>query len=279
MSIADDSLRVLLTGFGPCPFSTDQSWQAAKAFHNTTLTCPIPHEPIDLASSSPTSPLDRPIHITSLHMPVSYQAVLDTVPGIYAQPPRIPHPDPKDNLEFVPPPADRQYDFIFHLGVAGRGPLRVERQAHRSGYQMKDADGKHAALSTSKDFRRHMPPEGIKAIVDEFPVEPPGTENLGPPQRGFGDGYDGPEEMMTHIDATSLVQDLVKAVMQDASTSMDAGHHLGDYIYYCSLAESRRNTKPYEKRVTQVLLLHCPPEGSPLSLEQTCSGIKYTIMW
>jgi pyrrolidone-carboxylate peptidase len=279
-AVPEDALRVLLTGFGPySTYSDDYSWRIVKTFHDTLLPCPEPHGPVVHDHASP--PINsRPIHITSLYVPVSYQAVLDVVPGLHAHPPVIPPPRPEDNMIFVPPPTDRQYDFILHVGVAGRGPLRIERQAHRSGYQMKDNDGNYASLTSTKDFRRHGPPEGIKLIQDY--THDVGIDSIGPPQRGFGDGYDGPEEMMTQIDATTLVQDLkISGIedMQDVYTSMDAGHHLADYIYYCSLAESRRRTKPYEKRATQVLFIHSPPANQPLSAEQTCLGIRYTIMW
>lgn len=61
---------------------------------------------------------------------------------------------------------------------------------------------------------------------------------------------------------------------------MDAGHYLADYMYYCSLAESRRNVKPYEKkRSTQVLFMHCPPVGQPLSTEDVTEAIKRITVW
>jgi hypothetical protein len=61
---------------------------------------------------------------------------------------------------------------------------------------------------------------------------------------------------------------------------MDAGHYICDFIYYCSLAEVRRSTKPYEKRRhTQVLFLHCPPVGKPLSSEEVTDAIKRIVVW
>ena len=61
---------------------------------------------------------------------------------------------------------------------------------------------------------------------------------------------------------------------------MDAGHYLADSMYYWSLAESRRNVKPYEKkRSTQVLFMHCPPVGQPLSTEDVTEAIKRITVW
>ena len=61
---------------------------------------------------------------------------------------------------------------------------------------------------------------------------------------------------------------------------MDAGHYLCDFIYYCSLAEAKRTSKPYEKRRnTQVLFLHCPPVDQPLSTEEVIDAIKRIIVW
>lgn len=61
---------------------------------------------------------------------------------------------------------------------------------------------------------------------------------------------------------------------------MDAGHYLSDFVYYCSLAEARRNAKPYEKhRNTQVLCVHCPPVNLPLSTEEVTDAIRRIVNW
>jgi hypothetical protein len=62
---------------------------------------------------------------------------------------------------------------------------------------------------------------------------------------------------------------------------MDAGHYIGDFIYYCSLAEVARTIKPYEekRRTPQVLFLHCPPTGQPLSTEDVTNAIKKIVIW
>ncbi len=62
---------------------------------------------------------------------------------------------------------------------------------------------------------------------------------------------------------------------------MDAGHYLCDFIYYCSLAEVMRSVKPYEEKrwIPQVLFLHCPPVGQPLTTEDVTNAIKKIIGW
>ena len=61
---------------------------------------------------------------------------------------------------------------------------------------------------------------------------------------------------------------------------MDAGHYLCDFTYYCSLAEIARAIRPKEKHhAPQVLFLHCPPIGQPLSTEEVTSAIKKIIIW
>lgn len=145
----------------------------------------------------------RRVQITALEVPVVYDAVLDTVPGLYQQPPVHPATD----STHITPQAPREgYDLIIHVGVAGTGPLRAEKLGHKSGYRIPDAEGKLGA------FERHY---------DEFD-----------------------EELETEIDLSTL----------KLAVSTDAGHYLCDFIYYCSLAESRR-----AGRGTPVLFVHCPP--------------------
>jgi len=77
-----------------------------------------------------------------------------------------------------------------------------------------------------------------------------------------------------------LVQDLRQSGIDQIYTSMDAGHHVCDFIYYCSLAEAKRTAKPYEKRRnTQVLFLHCPPVNQPLSTEEVTEAIRRIVIW
>lgn len=279
-----DTFRVLLTGFGPfSQYEVNPSWLAVKPLHNTTISIDPPSNTVVIDGQTvlvdDPNPI-RPIHISVLQIPVSYEAVLDIVPGLHARPPVV----PKSDTPFLPPPG-KGYDFIFHVGVAGRGPLRMEKIGHKLGYHMKDVDNKLAPIvrSSPKDFSRR--PE------DPAPAENLERERLGMdmvetggdvrPTRGFGPAYENfPEELATDIDVTRLVQDLKNSGVEQIYTSMDAGHYICDFIYFCSLAESKRTAKPYEKRRnTQVLFLHCPPVGKPLSTEEVTDVIKRIIVW
>lgn len=226
----------------------------------------------------------RTIHITALEIPVSYEAVLAMVPGLHARPPVL----PASMAALCPPPPPTGYDFIFHIGVAGRGPLRMERQGHKLGYHMKDALGKLApvARSSPKDFSRrpddHPAAENLeRERLGMEPVVEPIGDTAVKQTRGFGSAYENfSDEIMTEIDVTRLVQDLKQSGIEQIYTSMDAGHYICDFIYYCSLAEAKRTANPYEKRrTTQVLFLHCPPVNQPLSTEEVTEAVKRIIVW
>ena len=277
-----------------------------KQLQNTILYTDVPSE-----ASTPED-RRRPIHISTLQIPVVYEAILDTVPGLHARPPILPESLPPDCL----PPPKTSYDFMFHIGVAGRGPLRLERVGHKLGYHMKDATGKLAALvrSNPKDFSRRDNFDALSfaaenAERERLGMDPMETQtNIGGDSiiratRGFGSAYEMfADEITTDIDVTKLVQELRRTGVevsvlhltdrtstnypsfsfqkQKIYTSMDAGHYLCDFIYYCSLAEAKRTSKPYEKRRnTQVLFLHCPPVDQPLSTEEVIDAIKRIIVW
>jgi len=183
---------------------------------------------------------------------------------------------------------------MFHVGLAGRGPLRLEKVGHKLGYHMKDATGKLAALvrSSPKDFSRRDRSDALSfaaenAERERLGMEPMetqtsvGGDSIVRATRGFGPAYETfPDEIMTDIDVTRLVQNLRQSGVEQIYTSMDAGHYLCDFIYYCSLAEAKRTSKPYEKRRnTQVLFLHCPPVDQPLSTQEVVDAIKRIIVW
>ena len=243
--IDPNALRVLITGFGVSTFGIilwrrgsscmscgvqpfgkyveNPSWLAVKPLHNTVLSADPPTEliPTDQAAmitDEMEEILNRPqqIHITTLEIPVSYQAVLSTVPGLYSRPPVL--PTPADPAMAIPPPPATGYDFVFHVGVAGRGPLRIERLGHKNGYRMSDVDGQYAPIvhlpkdpigeSTIAELARlermmvgpslHSGngPEGAAEVVD-IPL---------PPNRGFGKGYEQfPDELSTDVDVPKLI--------------------------------------------------------------------------
>ena len=227
--------------FLPQPFAhygDNPSWLAVEPLQNTVLYTDIHPKSSSHAPTPEIAHDPRPIHITTLKVPVVYQDVLDIVPGLHARPPHLPPDAPGD---CVPPPASN-YDFVFHLGVAGRGPLRMERLGHKLGYHMKDAKGKLAPIVrvSPKDFSRHGDPVGSgpggepTALVERMDgggvagltmAESMERERLGMsdiveagdpqavrPTRGFGVGYETlPDEITSDIDVTRLVHDLKKS--------------------------------------------------------------------
>lgn len=75
--------------------------------------------------------------------------------------------------------------------------------------------------------------------------------------------------------------------LQQVYSSMDAGHYLCDFIFYCSLAEAKRNAAKLEKdkarstppKMTPVLFMHCCPVDQPLSTQEVTQAIKQVIAW
>ncbi|KAF8754760.1 pyroglutamyl-peptidase [Rhizoctonia solani] len=123
------SLRVLVTGFGPFRnIETNPSWLAAKPLSNQTLKFTQSASP-----GHPHAPKPRPVevevHISTLEVPVTYSAVLGTVPPIHQS---------------------KQYDFILHVGVGLSGGVAIERLAHKTGYNQPDAEGRLCDLIRSK---------------------------------------------------------------------------------------------------------------------------------
>ena len=81
--------------------------------------------------------------------------------------------------------------------------------------------------------------------------------------------------------------DIFLRSQQQIYSSMDAGHYLCDFIFYCSLAEAKRNAAKLEKdkarstppKMTPVLFMHCCPVEQPLSTEDVTQAIKQVIAW
>ena len=158
------------------------------------------------------------IHITTLEVPVSYQAVLSITPGLHGRPPVLPRPN--DPSLAVPPPPANGYDFIFHVGVAGRGPLRIERIGHKNGYRMKDKDGEYAPIvhlpkdpigDTAEAELQRMermlgPPHSLHGPNHHGPEVPEVVDIPPPPNRGFGKGYEQfADELSTEVDVPKLI--------------------------------------------------------------------------
>jgi len=170
-NVDKDAYRVLLTGFGvrclddlQLPFNPDNfsqpfahykenpSWLAVQPLHNKILAFDPPAAPIAVNGDVIMNGTDESeahskpcqIHITACMVPTTYEAVLSIVPSFHARPPVLPEFQDPQNPNF--PPHEDGFDFCLHVGVAGRGPLRVERVGHKKGYNMKDATGKLAPI-------------------------------------------------------------------------------------------------------------------------------------
>lgn len=168
---------------------------------NPPSSIPIPH---------PTTAL-REIHITTLKVPVTYDDVLSIVPGLHTRPPVLPP------IENALPPPPNGYDLVLHVGVAGRGPLRIERIGHKFGYNMKDANGCHAPIvpvareDASRRPSEPSPAERMERARLGYDIDSP-IDGGEPPKRGFGKGYECfPEEIYTDVEVEKLVHHLKKS--------------------------------------------------------------------
>ncbi|KAG6329084.1 hypothetical protein ID866_10006 [Astraeus odoratus] len=213
--------HVLVTGFGPFSrYTVNPSWLAVKSLHNAILKVdvPTPGDHALVVDTDARLTATREIHITALQVPVTYDAVLSIVPGLHARPPVLP---PTSDPFFPPrsPPPDG-YDLFFHVGVIGRGALRMERVGHKFGYNMKDATATLAPIVRVSREESNPPPETQRSEVArlrdarDYSVESP-VDGNDTPKRGFGKGYESfPEEIYTEVDVEKLVQHLKKCGVQ-----------------------------------------------------------------
>lgn len=261
--------------FLPQPFGRhleNPSWQAVKPLHNLIMNIETSVDPVFVQSAQtlPTQAPQNPaqvgqamhpddadsmpvdddeefvpglqeVHITTLQIPVVYQDVIATVPGIHARPPVLPK---SADAEVATPP--NGFDFVLHVGVAGRGQLRVEQVAHKTQYKMVDAQGQYAPVVAHVHRpgevaqEMHTPPAGVsqrrgRAQQDAVPVNtigprhatnvPPGVNvhvngesaepapaaeiPVQPVLRGYSVGYEQlPDELPTEIDVASLIHSM-----------------------------------------------------------------------
>jgi pyroglutamyl-peptidase len=150
------------------------------------------------------------IHISALQIPSTYDAAFDCVPALHARPPVIPPSNPK----VAPPPANG-YDFILHVGIAGRGPFRIERLAHKLGYRMKDSSNQYAPIIEFLPEVNPLEPSQAE-ILNQMRISSANLAIMGPVGpvdttidhhvRGFGKGYElFAEDLHTMIDVEHLV--------------------------------------------------------------------------
>jgi len=150
------------------------------------------------------------IHISALQIPPTYDAAFDCVTGLHARPPIIPPTNPPSIKIALPP--ENGYDLIFHIGLAGRGPFRIERLAHKTGYRMKDSSNLYApvveflpettALEPSGEMLDQMRLSSASVVGPVSPID----AAVDHPVRGFGKGYESfAEDLPTTIDVEHLV--------------------------------------------------------------------------
>ncbi|THG94447.1 hypothetical protein EW145_g8137, partial [Phellinidium pouzarii] len=243
-----DPLRVLITGFGPfASYTVNPSWLAVKKLNNVVLetegAVPVTVNQPEVLSDAASKKSQRPIHITTIEIPVTYSAVLSTVPGLHARPPTLPTSTDlalTDDSAAPLPPADG-YDLVLHVGAGARGDLHVEKLGHKLGYNMPDVDGKLAPVVAQcrdvDDSGEEDPAERFdhERIVDVGKGE--GEEHV---MRGFAEGYEAyNEELTTGIDVDELVKSLKESGVEHVQSSTNAGRYLCDFIYYGSLAEAQ----------------------------------------
>ncbi|KAI0047785.1 peptidase C15, pyroglutamyl peptidase I-like protein [Auriscalpium vulgare] len=273
VDVPDNALRVLVTGYGPFfRYRINPCWMAVEPLNNALLSLDdlpsFPPDGIDFDHPNGAAYDDDPqhVHVTALQLPLTFDAVVETVPGFHARPPVLP---PAVAPHLAPPP-EAGYDFIFHIGLAGRGPLRVERLGHKHGYRIKDTVGQHAPMLAASST---MARTDAAAPAPDIAVEQP--------LRGFSKGYENyPEDLHSPIDVERLVHAMKSFGVDGIYSSMDAGHYVCDFTYYCSLAEARRMAQKHDKgKHTKVLFMHCPPVDQPLSTEEVTDAIRKIILW
>ncbi|KAH9001985.1 hypothetical protein EDB86DRAFT_2900468 [Lactarius hatsudake] len=274
--VPQNALRVLLTGYGPTlRYPQNPTWLAIAPLNNVVLSLEIePASPdrmqmvidVDHPNGYPSDD-PRHIHLSTLQLPPTYDAVLDYVAGLHCS----------------------GYDLIFHIGVAGRGPFRLERLAHKTGYRMKDSLNHHAPVVDFLPEPNTAEPSQVE-ILDQMRVSSASMAIVGPqspidtsvdqPVRGFGKGYESfAEDLHSTIDVEHLVLGM-KEQGVELYSSMDAGHCVSDFTYYCSLAESRRMLLRHDKgSQTKVLFMHCCPVGQPFGTEEVTEAIQKIILW
>ncbi|CAE6466067.1 hypothetical protein ACGC1H_006138 [Rhizoctonia solani] len=193
-------LRVLVTGFGPFKdIKTNPSWLAVKPLDNRTLKFNKP-----VGTAHPHAPKSRPVeieaHISALEIPVTYSAVLNTIPPLHTS---------------------KQYDVIIHAGVRSKMEgLAVERLAHKTGYNKPDAEDR---LCDAIDMKPNTDDGGAEI-----------ERGFGRGFEQFG------EELETNVDVDGIVKHLKSKGLEHTSPSDDPGRYLCDFIYYCSLACARK---------------------------------------
>ncbi|KAJ1950647.1 hypothetical protein FBU59_000579 [Linderina macrospora] len=182
--------HALLTGFKPfgTPLPADnRSWETIKQLQNECIET------------------DSTTVVCHCHeLPVNYGPVSEQVPKLH-----LAHP----------------YSIVIHCGAGVSGVVRLEKQAHKSGYSLPGNGGPS-----------DLPAGGHVPVAADLP-----------------------ETLVTEIDVDGLRDHLIKGGWDKTEVSLDPGRYLCDFTYYTSLAEARTT---YEKRglvPPKTLFVHVPP--------------------
>jgi len=134
-------------------------------------------------------------------------------------------------------PLRKTYKYHFHVGVGLPDAVMIETIAHRTGYRM-------------PDNKNYTPPDGTVAGYD-----------------------DHPDMYRTRVDIEAVVEHVkAKTGYQNVTVSSDPGLYLCAFIFYVSMAESR---KAGEDSI--VMFIHVPPENDPYSVEQDREIVREII--
>ncbi|KAM0746524.1 peptidase C15, pyroglutamyl peptidase I-like protein [Meredithblackwellia eburnea MCA 4105] len=237
--------KVLVTSFGAFrDYSENPSHLATKDLDGTTLESPP--EPINLPPGV-SAPSDPPTHDspTSPPTPIHIKAV--NLPVTYKA--------VLDALEDIYSPTSERYDLILHVGVGLPGGLKLEQRARRWGYNNNDAKGELAPMG--KEGLRGYPGEKWDGLASSGP--------------------DG-EEIRTVVQADKVIEFGRRNGVERLAKSEDAGVYLCEFIFFGSLASTKRVSQDAEEPETPVQFLHVPRIGQPYSLAELTKAIKL-ILW
>lgn len=223
-----EEIRVLVTGFAPfrSQYPINPSWEIVSRLpsyvpSNAQVEGHHPH------AKPPLQKEPRRIRIDNYEAPVhvGYKAVRELVPVLLDENPN----------GFEP-------DYILHVGMAsGRPFYSCERRGHRTGYFMRDVDG--------------------KILNDEFDRIKEGDKWI---------WHDCPEELLTSLPFDKMFHQWKEACPEvDIRISEDAGNYLCDFIYYTSLAHRYKQHRP-----NKAMFLHVPLASDDESIRK---GVEITI--
>ncbi|KIY44364.1 peptidase C15, pyroglutamyl peptidase I-like protein [Fistulina hepatica ATCC 64428] len=110
-------------------------------------------------------------------------------------------------------------------------------------------------------------------------------EVVHPPVRGYNrtwENFNLENDYHTGLPVKRMIQTIKQSGFDQIYLSMDAGHYLGDFIYYTSLVEvahklTLRPNKYEKRRYPHVLCVHCPPVGEPLLTEDVTHALKMIV--